>query len=154
MELNRYMAAGRMSELFGEVALETDRFVAINPFASAFPFETWILPLEHSHDFVSADEDDLYGLAIILRDFLRRIRSLLDDPPYNLVLHTAPSPHPRLGQPSYWTTIEHDFHWHIEIVPRVTRLAGFEWGSGYTINPTPPEEATRFLKDADPDSEG
>ena len=98
-----------------------------------------------------APDDDLRGLALILRDLLRRLRVLLSDPPYNLVLHTAPSPHPRPGQPDYWTTIEHDFHWHLEVAPCITRVAGFEWGSGYTVNPTPPEEATRFLKDADPE---
>ncbi len=142
----------RQERRLGErIALATDRFVAIEPFASATPFETWILPLEHKHDFADASDDDFLGLAIILRDFLRRMRSLLDDPPFNLVLHNSPSPHKRPGQPSYWTTIEHDFHWHLEIVPRITRIAGFEWGSGYSINPTPPEEAARFLKEADPD---
>ena len=133
------------------VAIETDRFIALEPFAAAFPFETWILPRQHAHDFALTSDEDLYGLAVILRDFLRRTRSLLQDPPYNLVLHTAPSPHPRPGQPDYWTTIQFDWHWHLEIVPRITRLAGFEQGSGYTINPTPPEEAARFLRDADPD---
>jgi len=135
------------------VALETDRFIAISPFASAFPFETWILPRTHCHDLAVASDDDLTGLALILGDLLRRLRALLSDPPYNLVLHTAPSPHPRPGQPEYWSTIEHDFHWHLELVPRITRFAGFEWGSGYTINPTPPEEAARFLHDADPEQD-
>jgi len=133
------------------VALESDRYVALQPFAAALPFETWILPTKHSHDLAYATDDDLLGLASMLRDLLRRLRVLLNDPPYNLVLHTSPSPHPRPGQPDYWSTIEHDFHWHIELVPRVTRSAGFEWGSGYTINPTPPEEAARFLKEADPE---
>jgi UDPglucose--hexose-1-phosphate uridylyltransferase len=133
------------------ICLETDRFVALAPFAATAPFETWILPRYHSHDFAITTDDELYELAVILRDFLRRIRSLLNDPPYNLVLHTAPSPHPRPGQPDYWTTIEQDYHWHIGFAPRITRSAGFEWGSGYTINPTPPEEAARFLKEADPD---
>ena len=91
---------------------------------------------------------ELEALAAILRDFLRRLRGLLGDPPYNLVLHTAPSPHPRPSHPEYWSTIEQDFHWHLEIVPRVTRIAGFEWGSGYTVNPTPPEEAALYLKQA------
>ncbi len=133
------------------ICLETERFVAIAPFAATVPFETWILPRHHRHDFAAATDDELYDLAVILREFLRRIRSLLNDPPYNLVLHTAPSPHPRAGQPDFWTTIEQDYHWHIGFAPRITRPAGFEWGSGYTINPTPPEEAARFLAEADPD---
>lgn len=134
------------------IAIETGSFVALEPFASAFPFETWILPKTHAHDFALAEDDDLEDLAAILRDFLRRIRSLLQDPPYNLVLHTAPSPHPRPGQPDYWSTIDHDYHWHLEIVPRITRIAGFEWGSGFTVNPTPPEEAARCLREQDGDA--
>jgi len=138
-------------ELAARVAIETDTFVALNPYASALPFETWILPRRHGHDFAVADDTELQGLAVILRDLLRRIRLLLEDPPYNLVLHTAPSPHPRPGHPDDWSTIEHDFHWHLELVPRISRRAGFEWGSGYTINPTAPEEAARHLQEADPD---
>jgi UDPglucose--hexose-1-phosphate uridylyltransferase len=143
-------------ELGARVAIETDRFVALNPYASAMPFETWILPRRHGHDFATADDAELRGLAVILRDLLRRLRWLLEDPPFNVVLHTAPSPHARPGHPDDWSTIEHDFHWHLELVPRISRRAGFEWGSGYTINPTAPEEAARHLKQADPDglSEG
>jgi UDPglucose--hexose-1-phosphate uridylyltransferase len=133
------------------ICLETDRYLAMAPFAAASPFETWILPKEHRHDFAQASDDELQGLAIILRDFLRRVRVLLDDPPYNLVLHTIPNPHPRPGRPDYWSTIEYDYHWHFEFAPRTSRLAGFEWGSGYTINPTPPEEAARLVSEADPE---
>ena len=133
------------------VVVETADYLAIEPFAPRFPFETWILPRNHRHDLVMASDDDLLALAVMIREILQRLRSVLGDPPYNMVVHTAPSPHPRPGLPDYWSTIEHDFHWHIELIPRITRLAGFEWGSGYTINPTPPEEAARFLREADPD---
>jgi len=137
-------------ELGSRVAIETDRFVALAPYASAFPFETWILPRRHGHDFAATDDADLRGLALVLSDLLRRLRHLLQDPPFNLVLHTAPSPHPRPGHPDDWSTIDHDYHWHLELVPRISRRAGFEWGSGYTINPTSPEEAARHLQEADP----
>jgi len=129
------------------VAFETSEFVLLEPFASSFPFETWILPKTHCHDFAACTDQLLFDLAGAVRDFLRRIRTLLADPPYNMILHTAPSPHPRPGQPGYWSTIEYDYHWHLEFVPRVTRIAGFEWGSGYWINPTPPEDAARFLRE-------
>lgn len=135
------------------IAIETEDFVALEPYASAHPFETWLLPKTHSHDFATASDQDLTGLAAIVRDLLRRFRVLLNDPPFNLVLHTAPTPLPRPGHPQYWSTLEHDFHWHVEIVPRLTRVAGFEWGTGYTINPTPPEEAARYLRDTDPEGE-
>lgn len=141
----------RQEQLLADrVALETESFIAIEPYASSFPFETWILPKAHRFDFAKITDDELSALARLVHDLLGRMKSLLEDPPYNMVVHTAPSPHPRPGQPDYWATIEHDYHWHIELVPRVTRIAGFEWGSGYTINPTPPEEAARFLREADP----
>jgi len=133
------------------ICIETDRYIALAPFAASSPFETWVLPKEHRHDFALSSDDDLRGLAVILRDLLRRVRSLLDDPPYNLVLHTIPNSHPRPGRPDYWSTIERDYHWHLEFAPRTNRLAGFEWGSGYTINPTPPEEAARLLNETEPD---
>jgi len=135
------------------VCLETGRYLAIAPFAASTPFETWILPKEHRHDFALSTDDDLRGLAVILRDLLRRTRSLLDDPAYNLVLHTVPNSHPRPGRPDYWSTIEHDYHWHLEFAPRSNQPAGFEWGSGYTINAMPPEEATRLLREVDPNGE-
>lgn len=138
----------RQEKAFGDrVASETEHFILLEPFAASFPFETWILPKKHSHDFALTSDWLLLELAKVLQDFLRRIKQLLADPPYNLILHTAPSPHPRPGQPEYWTTIEYDYHWHLEFVPRITRIAGFEWGSGYAINPTPPEEAARFLRE-------
>ncbi|MGD8441525.1 MAG: galactose-1-phosphate uridylyltransferase [Holophagae bacterium] len=139
-------------ELGERVGVETESFVALEPYAAALPFETWILPKLHGHDFALTDDDELRGLAVILRDLLRRMRVLLENPPFNLVLHTAPSPHPRPGHPDDWSTIEHDYHWHLELVPRISRRAGFEWGSGYTINPTPPEEAARHIQDADPEN--
>lgn len=131
------------------ICIETDRFLALAPFAATSPFETWILPREHHHDFALATDDELVGLAAILRDLLRRTRAILDDPAYNLVLHTAPSPHPRPGHPDYWSTLGHDYHWHFELVPRTIRTGGFEIGSGIAINPTPPEDAARMLREAE-----
>ena len=133
------------------ICLETEHYLAMAPFAASTPFETWILPKEHRHDFALSSNDELRGTAVIVRDLLRRVRKLLDDPPYNLVLHTVPNPQPRPGRPDYWTTIEHDYHWHFEFAPRSRRLAGFEWGSGSTINPTPPEEAARMIAETDPE---
>jgi UDPglucose--hexose-1-phosphate uridylyltransferase len=89
---------------------------------------------------------DLRALAGVLRDVLARYKEALDDPPFNYILHTSPNAnvHPRRAH--YWDTIEFDFHWHIELFPRLTKVAGFEWGSGFYINPTPPEDAAKYLR--------
>jgi UDPglucose--hexose-1-phosphate uridylyltransferase len=115
---------------------ETDDFIAINPYASRFPFETWIMPKVHNHDFGKIKEKEVQGFAHILKTSLLRIYKALDNPPFNFMLHTAPA-----------TGDGKDFyHWHLEIVPRLTKVAGFEWGSGFYINPTPPEDAAKYLR--------
>jgi len=128
------------------LAVVTERFVALTPFASRFPFELWILPKAHAADFTRMRGEEREDLAKILKVTLMKLAQVLKDPAYNFILHTAPFRRPRAN---YWHTIEEDFHWHIEIMPRLTRVAGFEWGSGFYINPTPPEEAARFLKETE-----
>ena len=125
------------------IAAETTHFVALTPFASRFPFELLILPKEHAADFTHLSADGRLDLARIMKSTLSKLSRILHDPAYNTILHTAPFRRPRAG---YWRTIDLDFHWHLEIMPRLTRVAGFEWGSGFYINPTAPEEAAQFLK--------
>ncbi len=124
-----------------------DRFVAFCPYASRFPFEAFIAPRYHQHDFALAADNDLQGLAVIIRDVLSRQKRALNDPPYNFILHSAPNARVEPRRSHYWDTIKFDFHWHIELLPRLTRVAGFEWGTGFYINPTAPEEAARYLRD-------
>ncbi|MBU1727004.1 MAG: DUF4931 domain-containing protein [Candidatus Omnitrophica bacterium] len=124
--------------------LDLDGFIAIAPFASRFPFEIWILPKKHTCDFTRLDMPSRLELANIMKKVLMKLKVGLSDPPYNYVLHTAPFRRQKLG---YWKSIDHDYHWHIEIMPRLTRLAGFEWGTGFYICPLPPEEAARFLRE-------
>jgi UDPglucose--hexose-1-phosphate uridylyltransferase len=121
------------------VVLERDGFVVVAPFAPRFPFETWILPARHHSRFEESGVEDLRGLALALGSFLRRMNHLLKDPPFNFMLHTAPLREPLLDH----------FHWHLEIIPKLTRVAGFEWGSGFFINPVPPEDATTALRNAE-----
>ncbi len=128
------------------VACETAHFVALAPFASRFPFEQWILPKAHSADFTHLSPEGQGDLARILQQVLAKLGRILNNPPYHTILHTAPFRRPR---PGYWKTIEQDFHWHLEMIPRLTRVAGFEWGSGFYINPTPPEEAARFFQETE-----
>ncbi len=122
------------------LVLEEEGFVAVAPFAPRFPFETWILPTTHQASFEGLATDETDALARLLRDLIARLGRLFGDPPYNFALHTAPLK---------GTDPEH-FHWHLELMPKLTRLAGFELGTGFFINPTPPEDAARFLRQAGP----
>ena len=125
-------------EAVTRVILENDHFVALAPYAPRFPFEAWILPRQHSSAFENLPTP-LYGsLAKILREFLARLDAALVFPAYNYVVHTSP-----IGE-----EINDHYHWHIEMMPKLTKVAGFEWGTGFYINPTPPEEAARFLREA------
>jgi UDPglucose--hexose-1-phosphate uridylyltransferase len=119
------------------VIMEAHGFVALAPFAPRFPFETWILPTRHRSAFEETGVDELRGLAEVLGEFLRRMDRVLQRPPFNFMLHTAPL---REGP------MDH-FHWHLEIIPKLTNVAGYEWGSGFFINPTPPEDAAAALRE-------
>ncbi len=129
------------------IVVENDEFVAFCPYASRFPFEIHILPKHHDVDFHSdiVKKND-HLLAEILQIIFKKLANCLNDPPYNYVIHTAPNRFERRG---YWHTLNEDFHWHIEIMPKLTRVAGFEWGTGFYINPTPPEDAAKYLREAD-----
>jgi len=118
---------------------DNDEFISIEPYAARFPFETWILPKKHRTAFESLRTERIDLLAEILRETLRRINTALAHPPYNIVFHTGPLATPELEY----------YHTHLEIMPRLTRVAGFERGSGFYINPTPPEEAAAFLRDVE-----
>lgn len=129
------------------VVMEREHYVVLAPFASRFPFELAIFPKVHQHDFRLLAEDNRAALARTLTDSLRYIRKALGGPAFNYVVKSAPNPVPRPGKPQYWGTLEHDYHWHIEIMPRVTRIAGFEWGTGFYVNPVSPEQSADFLRD-------
>jgi UDPglucose--hexose-1-phosphate uridylyltransferase len=117
--------------------VENEKFIALEPFASRFPFETWILPKHHQAHFESEPENHYMLLGEIFSETLKRLRIALDNPSYNYVLHTSP-----VNQKEDANI----YHWHIEIMPKLTKVAGFEWGSGFFINPTPPEQAAEYLK--------
>jgi UDPglucose--hexose-1-phosphate uridylyltransferase len=116
---------------------ENEAFVAIQPFAPRFPFETWLIPKAHQSSFEESTPPEYAKFAVILKDILLRLDHVLEKPPYNYVIHTSPLPE---------TSNDH-YHWHMEIMPKLTKMAGFEWGTGFYINPTPPEEAARFLRE-------
>ena len=131
------------------VVKDSANFLLVTPYASCSPFELRLYPKKHAHDFALIDDALLPELAEAMKDMLQRIKKVLKDPPYNFILHTAPPRQQRPGKPDYWGSIECDYHWHIELVPRLTQIAGFEWGTGFFINPTSPEDAAAFLRDVD-----
>jgi len=119
------------------IVLDTPNFVVVCPFASRFPFEICILPKQQASHFENISRSAIEDLGQVLKTVLRKLEFALDDPPYNFVIHTAPFDRQELPH----------FVWHMEIFPRLTRVAGFEWGSGFYINPVPPENAAKFLRD-------
>jgi UDPglucose--hexose-1-phosphate uridylyltransferase len=119
------------------VVLENTEFVAISPFAPRSPFETWILPKAHYSSYVDLKEDSFHLLAEVFSETLKSLEKALGKVPYNFILHTSPIGEPELAY----------YHWHFEIMPKLTLIAGFEWGSGFYINPTPPEDAAQYLRE-------
>jgi UDPglucose--hexose-1-phosphate uridylyltransferase len=119
------------------VILENENYISFAPFAARSPFETWILPKKHESSF--SPNGDFSLLALILQQTLKQTDKILSLPPYNMMIHISPFENESNGY----------YHWHIEIKPKLTKIAGFEWGSGFYINPTPPEEAARFMRDAE-----
>ncbi|HNU67821.1 MAG TPA: galactose-1-phosphate uridylyltransferase [Myxococcota bacterium] len=122
-------------------------FVTWCPYASRFPFEMMLAPRRHNHDFSALTDADLLKLAGHLRNVLRRMKASLEDPAYNFLIHTAPAYHMQNQRSGWGSTITLDWHWHIEILPKLSNAAGFEWGTGFYINPTPPEDAAAFLRE-------
>lgn len=114
-----------------------DHVVAFAPFASRFPYEVWVVGREHRPDFADLGEPQIRDLARVLRRVLAGLVEVACDPPYNMVLHTAPV---NAGDVSF-------YHWHLELLPRLTVIAGFELGTGYYINHTAPEVAARLLRE-------
>jgi UDPglucose--hexose-1-phosphate uridylyltransferase len=119
------------------VVLENAEFVAISPFAPRSPFEIWILPKAHQSSYVDLKEDSFHLLAEVFSVTLKNLEKALGKVPYNFILHTSPIGEPELAY----------YHWHFEIVPKLTLIAGFEWGSGFYINPTSPEDAAQYLRE-------
>ena len=115
---------------------ENAEIVAIAPYASRVPFEMWLVPRMHASRYEETPRHVFESLARMLKTVIIRMDRALEKPPFNLIIHSSP--------------LSEDtapfFHWHMELMPRISRVAGFEWGSGFYINPTSPEEATEVLR--------
>lgn len=114
-------------------------YAAVLPFASHVPFEIWILPRQQQSSFGSVEPSRLRSLAELLKTVLLKLFVGLDNPDFNLMIDTVP----RGGEDQDY------FLWHIQILPRLTTPAGFELGSGMSINTVLPEEAAEYLRNVD-----
>lgn len=115
---------------------ETEEFQAVAPWAPRFAFETWVLPKTHESHFESTSEPKLAALSRAVRRVIEKLDEAAGNPAYNLLLHSAPIHDSELAS----------YHWHLEILPRLTGIAGFEWATGCHINPLEPEEYSRLLR--------
>lgn len=116
---------------------ENNAFIAYCPIVSKFPFEIWIIPKEHSCCFCHLQSTDIMDLAFILKDMISKVKNVFGNISYNFIIQSSPSN----GDNEY-----DSYHWHIEFMPKLMRVAGFEWGSGFYLVPTPPELAAKYLR--------
>ena len=130
--IHQELAVGR------RVIQESADIVAVSPYAPRFPFETWLLPRRHVARFEEASRQDYEALGRLIKSVLMRMDRTLESPAYNLIVHSSP----------FFEDTGDFYHWHVELMPKLTRTAGFEWGTGFYINPTSPEEAADVLRSA------
>ena len=121
------------------IVADNSEFIVMTPFAPRFAFEMWILPKRHAAYFEESQKTQFELLARILAEALKRMDKILSRPAYNFILHTSPF-HEKTGD---------YYHWHVELIPKLTQVAGFEWGTGFYINPVTPEEAAKFLRETE-----
>jgi len=130
-------------ELGERLILQSDKFVVLAPYASRFPFELFVLPKQHEFCYRLIDNNETNDLSFVLKKIFKSLSDVLGNPPYNLILNDSPNLLPRAD---YWKTIEQDFHWHMEIIPRILRTTGFELGTGFYINRFAPEKVAGILR--------
>jgi UDPglucose--hexose-1-phosphate uridylyltransferase len=118
------------------VVIKSDFFAAMEVFASATPFATYIFPLRHTATFGEISTEEIADLAHVLRTLLAKIYVGLENPDLNFTIRSGPSD---------YVGARH-FHWYVSVIPRLTRVAGFELGSGMFINTVLPEAAAEFLR--------
>lgn len=135
-----YIRQERRSGL--RVICEEPGVIAISPYAATFPYEAWVLPVTHGSDFRTAARDDLAGLASLLKKLTRAMMQLPDSRGYVINLHTAPFRKPK---PGAWKTIDLDYHWHLDLKPRLDLLNGLKESGAFHLNPVPPESAADIL---------
>ncbi len=120
------------------VILENEHVLVLAPYAPRFAFETWVIPRAHQSHFETTGEAVLRAVGEALHTIAQRLEAVLDSPPYNFLLHTAPLQEPLMPH----------YHWHVEILPRMGGVGGYEFGTGCFINAVMPEESAAVLREA------
>ena len=126
------------------ITLEDEKFIAFAPFASQRPFEVWILPRKHETFFELTLEHR--SLAKLTKEILRKIYKLLKEPDYIMAIHSGPNINAGRIR-GYWQSLDRDYHWHIEIMPRLKTYTSFDVSAGFPVNSVPPEKAAAMLRD-------
>ncbi|MCB1157959.1 MAG: hypothetical protein KDK45_10675, partial [Leptospiraceae bacterium] len=119
------------------IIAENDSFLAFIPYAALSPFHTWIFPRYHASSYDMISESELKDLSAILKEVLLRLYYGLGNPDYNYTIRSAPLADMNTRY----------YHWYLSIIPRVTKQAGFELGSGMFINSSIPEESASYLRE-------
>ncbi|MDD4953565.1 MAG: galactose-1-phosphate uridylyltransferase [Candidatus Omnitrophica bacterium] len=121
------------------IILENKHFISFCPYVSRFPFEIWIMPKKHSGYFIQMTPEEIPALASILKETIAKLKKIFVNVSYNFIVHTSPINGDGFAE---------GYHWHIEFMPKLMRVAGFEWGTGFYIVPTPPEMAAKYLRES------
>jgi UDPglucose--hexose-1-phosphate uridylyltransferase len=119
-------------------------FTSLAPWASRLPYEMMVLPNTHQSRFQETTDEQLADLAETLAESLGGLLAVHSDPPLNIIIHEAPLAN--YGSAGYGSSDADPFHWHLEILPRLSRMAGFEAGTGFTINSISAEHAARVIR--------
>ncbi|MBU0504099.1 MAG: galactose-1-phosphate uridylyltransferase [Candidatus Omnitrophota bacterium] len=120
------------------IVLENKYFLAFCPFVSRFPFEIWVIPKKHNGYFCHMPQEEVPALASMVKELISKVKKIFGSLCYNFIIHSAPINGD--GEPE-------GYHWHLEFMPKLTKVAGFEWGTGFYLVPTPPELAAKFLRE-------
>ncbi len=137
-------------EAKSRIVVQHEAFTVFAPYASRSPYELSLMPNQHHADFTSLTDAECADLAKTLSETLKRLKNCLEDPPYNFILHSAPNMAASSVAVQETPRVQDAYHWHIEIIPRLSKPAGFEWGTGFHINSMPPEEAAESLRAVSP----
>jgi len=132
------------------VVYDDNMFIAFAPYASRGPFEILITPCDHIVRFEKSPAETIRAFAACLRSVLSRLYSGLNTPPFNYWIHTLPCGGLTADRSADRGLDTPDFHWHVELIPRLTTTAGFEFGTGIHINTSSPESAAQYIREIKP----